>query len=38
MDRLKKHVETVRGMRIPGLKLGELKKAYIEMEFKEKTG
>jgi len=38
MDRLKKHVERVRGMRIPGLKLGELKKAYLEMEFKEKTG
>jgi len=38
MYRLKKHVERVRGMRIPGLKLGELKKAYLEIEFKEKTG
>jgi hypothetical protein len=27
-----------RGMRIPGLKLGELKKVYLEMEFEEKTG
>jgi AbrB family looped-hinge helix DNA binding protein len=38
MDRLKKHVEAVRGMGVPGLKLGELKKVYLEMEFEEKAG
>jgi bifunctional DNA-binding transcriptional regulator/antitoxin component of YhaV-PrlF toxin-antitoxin module len=38
MDRLKKHVEAVRGMGVPSLKLGDLKKVYLEMEFEEKTG
>jgi len=31
-------VEAVQGNGVPGLKLGELKKAYLEMEFEEKTG
>ncbi|MEM1569768.1 MAG: AbrB/MazE/SpoVT family DNA-binding domain-containing protein [Thermoproteota archaeon] len=35
MDRLERHVEKLREIRALSLKLGELKKAYLEMEFEE---
>ena len=35
MDRLKKHIERIKGIGISGPKLGDLKKVYLEMEFEE---
>lgn len=37
MDRLKRRVEAIKGG-IPGPKLGDLKKVYLEMEFEESAG
>jgi AbrB family looped-hinge helix DNA binding protein len=38
MKRLKEHVEKIRRIGVSSPKLGDLSKAYLEMEFEENTG
>lgn len=38
MKRLEEHVEKIRRMGVSGPKLGDLSKAYLEMEFEENAG
>ncbi|MBO3800238.1 MAG: AbrB/MazE/SpoVT family DNA-binding domain-containing protein [Candidatus Brockarchaeota archaeon] len=38
MKRLEGHVEKIRELGVSGLRLGDLRKAYLEMEFEESIG